>query len=92
MNSNERIGRFSTGQETQVGLPEHRRIGSFSDGQAAGPAEPAVVGRFSTGQEALAESPEHVRVGSFGDVETRRVSITVHRVEERAEGLETVTS
>jgi hypothetical protein len=92
MTLDQRVGRFSAGQETNDESPEHARVGRFSDGQAA-LAEPGrgAVGRFSAGQELLAETAQHRRVGSFGDQEPERQSISMHRQTEANEDLEVET-
>lgn len=96
MTINERVGRFSTGQQRIDATSEHTRIGRFSDGQATRQdrAELAPVGRFSIGQELLAETVEHVRVGSFSDREPPRRSLALHRQAEASDRLdvETVSS
>lgn len=81
MMQDQRIGRFSDGQETIVATPQRTRLGRFSDGQASdydGP-EQVAVGRFSTGRELLAETSAHIRIGSFGDHERGRSSIVLQR-------------
>jgi hypothetical protein len=90
----EGVGRFSHGQETFDGTPEHTRIGRFSDGQSSLAKHPehSLVGRFSTGQELLAKSAQ-ARVGQFSDRQGRR-SIPVQRQPDTTDRLEmeTVTS
>lgn len=89
MTLDQRVGRFSTGQETKDADPEHTRTGRFSDGQAT-LAQPRgeALGRFSAGQELLAESAQHRRVGSFGDHERSRAPISIQRQSEPREELE----
>ena len=96
MTLNERVGRFSTGQEKVDATSELTRIGRFSDGQATRQdrVEQAHMGRFSIGQELLAETTEHVRVGSFSDREPARRSLALHRQAEASDRpeVETVSS
>jgi hypothetical protein len=89
----ERVGRFSTGQEKIDATSESMRIGRFSDGQATHQdrVEHAPVGRFSIGQELHAETVDVVRVGSFGDREAAPRSLALHRQAQASDRLEVET-
>jgi hypothetical protein len=66
----ERVGRFSEGQEDLPETPEKLEEGRFSEGQEDLPETPEKLeeGRFSEGQEQLGdEDPEKHHHGGFGE-------------------------